>query len=400
MHNDTSPIQPSQSSTAHHIVQRNEKGMLPNLTSLNGIRFIAAIGVFFFHSSLGAIMAPFASPRVSDLYSFIFSISGWVSVSLFFILSGFVMGWSSRPVDHPLRFYRRRLAKIYPMNVVVMVIALVCGVVSIHRPDIWGPNFLLVQAWIPRVENYIGGNTPSWFLGAIVLFYFLFPIVFRWVKALPADKLWTTVFLCYAGMIVSQFVIYYFTHNEPLLSGWPFPIGETQFWLSYTLPITRIFEFVIGLVLSRIILEGYFIRISTGVSFSLVVIGYIIDLYVPFQFSFTLVMLLPLVLLLGSLSVGDINGKTSFLNWPVMQWLGDISFGFYMIHFTLLMLLKRWTGGEKFTTPTALLLLLLAIIASVFCGWLLHKYVEIPCGNYLNSRSRAGKPLARRESVR
>ena len=157
---------------------------------------------------------------------------------------------------------------------------------------------------------------------------------------------------------------------------------------------------MIGLVLSRIILKGYFIRISTGVSFSLVVLSYIIDLYVPFQFSFNLVMLLPLVLLLGSLAVSDIQGKTSFLNWPVMQWLGDISFGFYMIHFTLLMLLNRWIGGEKYTTPEAVLLLVLAIIVSVFCGWLLHKYVEIPCGNYLNSRSNAAKPLSRREGVR
>jgi len=394
MQNSTSSEQPAWSPTAHHIVQRNEKGMLPNLTSLNGIRFIAAMSVFLFHSSLTPILAPFSNPAVSDWYYVIFSKTGWVSVSMFFILSGFVMGWSSRPVDHPIRFYMRRFAKIYPVNVVVMLITLVTGVISFHRPDIWFPNLLLVQTWIPRAENYIGGNTPSWFLCAIILFYVIFPVVYRWVKAIPADKLWTTIFLCYAGMILSQLIIYYFTHNEAPLPGWPFRVGEIQWWISYTFPLTRVFEFVIGLVLSRIILEGYFIRISVVTSTLLLLASYVIDVNLPFQFSYNLITLYPLVFLLGSLAVGDVRGKRSFLNLPVMQWLGNISFGFYMIHFSVLIVLKRWSGDTKYDFSHGILLVALAAVVSVLLGWALYKYVEIPCGNYLNSLTK-GKKTAR-----
>ncbi|WP_294911516.1 hypothetical protein [Tatumella sp. UBA2305] len=102
MQNSASSEQSARLPTAHHIVPRNEKGMLPNLTALNGTRFIAAMRVFLFHSSLTPILAPFSNPTVSDWYYVIFSKTGWVRVSIFFILSGFVMGWSSRPVDHPL----------------------------------------------------------------------------------------------------------------------------------------------------------------------------------------------------------------------------------------------------------------------------------------------------------
>lgn len=400
MQNSKASEPQSWSPTAHHIVRRNEKGMLPNLTSLNGIRFIAAISVFLFHSTLGPILAPFSDPQVSHWYYVIFSKSGWVSVSMFFILSGFVMGWSSRPVDHPLRFYKRRFAKIYPVNVVVMVIVVATGVISFRRPDIWLPDLFLVQSWIPRAENYIGGNTPSWFLCSIILFYIIFPFVFRWVKALPADKLWTTIFICYLGMIISQVIIFYATRHETPLPGWPFKVGEIEWWLSYTFPLTRVFEFVIGLVLSRIILEGYFIRISTVTSTLLVAVSYIIDVNLPFQFSYNLITLYPLVFLLGSLTVGDIRGKKSFLNLPVMQWLGNISFGFYMIHFTILILLKRRAGGEKFNLPDGILILVFAAVVSVILGWILYKFVEIPCGNYLNSRSGSKKHTANTQQAR
>lgn len=110
-------------------------------------------------------------------------------------------------------------------------------------------------------------------------------------------------------MIISQVIIFYATRHETPLPGWPFKVGEIEWWLSYTFPLTRVFEFVIGLVLSRIILEGYFIRISTVTSTLLVAASYIIDVNLPFQFSYNLITLYPLVFLLGSLTVGDIRGK-------------------------------------------------------------------------------------------
>lgn len=83
-----------------------------------------------------------------------------------------------------------------------------------------------------------------------------------------------------------------------------------------------------------------------------------------------------------------------------MQWLGNISFGFYMIHFTILILLKRWAGGEKFNLPDGILILVFAAVVSVLLGWILYKFVEIPCGNYLNSRSGSKKQTANAQQAR
>ncbi|MFP9227740.1 hypothetical protein A0E43_04075 [Pectobacterium cacticida] len=92
-------------------------------------------------------------------------------VSFFFILSGFVMVWSYKPIDNTFNFYKKRLAKIYPVNIFVMFLFIATGVIGINQIDIWLPNTLLIQSWIPNEDNFIGGNTPSWFLCTI--FYFI-----------------------------------------------------------------------------------------------------------------------------------------------------------------------------------------------------------------------------------
>jgi peptidoglycan/LPS O-acetylase OafA/YrhL len=39
-------------------------------------------------------------------------------VSFFFVLSGFVLTWSARPDDIATGFWRRRIARIYPVHLV------------------------------------------------------------------------------------------------------------------------------------------------------------------------------------------------------------------------------------------------------------------------------------------
>ena len=97
---------------SNYIIKRTEKGYLPNLPSLNGIRIIAAILVYLFHTSLSNMLELFSNESIGEAYSFILSKAGWVSVSLFFILSGFVLNWSSPSVSNPLQFYKKRFAKI------------------------------------------------------------------------------------------------------------------------------------------------------------------------------------------------------------------------------------------------------------------------------------------------
>ena len=79
---------------------------LPSLTQL---RWVAAFLVFLAHArnlglfgtgDLGRRYAPWAFG------------GGSIGVSLFFVLSGFVIAWSARPHDRPTAFWLRRFARI------------------------------------------------------------------------------------------------------------------------------------------------------------------------------------------------------------------------------------------------------------------------------------------------
>ncbi|MEI7409768.1 acyltransferase [Pectobacterium aroidearum] len=365
-----------------------KKTPLRNLPSLNGIRIIAAMFVFIFHTSLGNMLNLFSDESIGEAYSFVLSKAGWISVSFFFILSGFVMNWSSPSVSSPLHFYKKRFAKIYPVNIFIIILLLFTGIISIERVDVWLPNALLIQTWIPQGDIYIGGNVPSWFLSVIAFLYITYPFLLKFIKKIPTEYLWMSVALCYATLIAVNGAIYTLLPTVPLIEGWPFEVGEIQWWFAYTFPPTRVFEFTIGMLLSRIIQEGKWISVSVTTSVILTALTYCIDLFMPFLLSFNLVTLIPLVLLIGSLAVSDLQGKRSFLHAKPMQWLGSISFCFYLIHFLVLRLLNEWTDGNQYDAIDAALLIIAAGAVSLIAGWLLYQFIEQPVENLLAAKKK------------
>ncbi|MER3382879.1 acyltransferase family protein [Pectobacterium aroidearum] len=355
---------------------------------MNGIRIIAAMFVFIFHTSLGNMLNLFSDESIGEAYSFVLSKAGWVSVSFFFILSGFVMNRSSPSVSSPLHFYKKRFAKIYPVNIFIIILLLFTGIISIERVDVWLPNALLIQTWIPQGDIYIGGNVPSWFLSVIAFLYITYPFLLKFIKKIPTEYLWMSVALCYATLIAVNGAIYTLLPTVPLIEGWPFEVGEIQWWFAYTFPPTRVFEFTIGMLLSRIIQEGKWISVSVTTSVILTALTYCIDLFMPFLLSFNLVTLIPLVLLIGSLAVSDLQGKRSFLHAKPMQWLGSISFCFYLIHFLVLRLLNEWTDGNQYDAIDAALLIIAAGAVSLIAGWLLYQFIEQPVENLLTAKKK------------
>ncbi|MEF9678375.1 acyltransferase [Pectobacterium aroidearum] len=370
------------------VIKRTEKGYLPNLPSLNGTRIIAALLVYLFHTSIGNMLNLFSDESIGEAYSFVLSKAGWVSVSFFFILSGFVMNWSSPSVRSPLQFYKKRFAKIYPVSMLIIILLVFTGIISVGRVDVWLPNLLLIQTWIPQGDIYIGGNVPSWFLSVIVFLYIVYPFLLKVVKKIPTESLWVSVLLCYAALIGIYGAIYTLLPTVPLIEGWPFEVGEIQWWFAYTFPPTRVFEFTIGMLLSRIIQEGKWISVSVTTSVILTALTYCIDLFMPFLLSFNLVTLIPLVLLIGSLAASDLQGKRSFLHAKPMQWLGSISFCFYLIHFLVLRLLNEWTDGNQYGVADAALLIIAAGAVSLIAGWLLYQFIEQPVGNLLTAKKK------------
>lgn len=345
------------------------------LDSLTGLRFIAAVLVFFSHISLSGL---FSDPRAgADAFN-VAARAGWIGVGFFFVLSGFVLTYSARTNDPARYFWRRRFAKIYPNHAVTWLITmlLMAWVGQKVTAAEAGANLLLLHAWIPNFTYFDSVNPVSWSLCCEALFYALFPWLLRAIRRIPANLLWcaatVTVALIFAVPVVAELL-----PSTPVL---PFaPVSDWQFWFVYLCPPVRVLDFVLGIVLARIVLEGKWIRFGLLPAGVFAVIGYVVMLKVPPLFAMTATTTIPLALLIAAAAAADRDGRRSVLRGRTMVWLGEISFAFYMTHFLVIYYGHYLLGATRsWSDAGAIGVTAVFLAGSVLAAALLHRFVEVP----------------------
>lgn len=353
------------------------------LPSLTGLRFFAALSVFFFHITLSNSpippndpINPFRDKNLANTLESIFSKAGYLGVSFFFILSGFVIAWSYRPGEANTAFWRRRLVKIFPNHLVMWAVAMVLFAAAITSPKGYLTNLFLLNSFVPDDTVYVAVNPPSWTLCSELLFYLLFPFIFSLVRRIPSRQLWLWAGIMFCGIIsvalITQFLIPD-TPKSPIT-----PVSSTQFWFGYIFPGTRLFEFVLGSVLARLVMGGVRVRLSLPVALVVCLAGYGLANIVPFTFSFIAAMTVPLALLIMVAAGRDADGKATVLASRPMQWLGDISFGFYLCQGVTIFLARIAMGNGTYPTTVALAVIVGLFLLTLAGGWALHSLVEMP----------------------
>jgi peptidoglycan/LPS O-acetylase OafA/YrhL len=351
------------------------------LPSLTGLRAIAALMVFGFHVwALGI----FASPGVNKVLAHSVS-EGVIGVTFFFILSGFILTWTARDSDTTTAFWRRRYVKILPNHLVTWVIAFVflsmTGLTLTGTFQRFGldsiPNLFLLQPWFPRGQIFFSMNIPSWSLGCEAFFYLLFPFTLPVVRRIAPGRLWTVAVGLLVAVVAMPFVAQIAFHdgtNVPTL-----PVTNDRMWFVYTLPPVRWLEFLLGMVLARIVREGRWIRVGLWPATGLVLVAYVGASYLPYLYSLVAGAVVPLALLVPAAAAADLAGKPSPWRSPVWVWLGNVSFAFYMIH----QLVIRWTKYElgftrSWDTPAAIGVTALILAIALAAATVLYYAVERP----------------------
>ncbi|MEU6062864.1 acyltransferase [Streptomyces sp. NPDC047097] len=357
----------------------------PKLPSLTGLRFFAALLVFFFHSSLmdspippNNPINPFADSGVAGFYETLFSKSGYLGVSFFFVLSGFVLAWAARPGERVTAFLRRRLMKIFPNHLVVaaLALALFAGTAVSGVGD-WLPNLLLIHTFFPQPGINLSINPPSWSLSSELLFYVAFPLLIVLIRKIADKRLWTWAGLMVVGMVGVQLVTQFLIPATPKSAITP--ISDMQFWFGYLFPPGRLFEFALGILLARIVASGRWPRvIGIRVSLVLAVIGYGAALVLPFQYGFAVATIVPVGALICSVAGADVAGRRTGLRGRVMQLLGEVSFAFYLVQGITVFYLRSLLGQSTYSVPVAILVIIGFFSVSLLAGWLLHRYIEMP----------------------
>ena len=113
---------------------------------------------------------------------------GWtpVSVSVFFVLSGFLLTIRNKDGNEKSGFKDtvsgawNRIRKLYPLHLVLMVI---CIPLTIYRAGYFDPmdilikvvcNVFLIQSLVPNSDIAASLNGVSWYLSTILILYLIF----------------------------------------------------------------------------------------------------------------------------------------------------------------------------------------------------------------------------------
>jgi peptidoglycan/LPS O-acetylase OafA/YrhL len=150
-----------------------------NIPQITFSRFVAAMGVVIYH--YGLLYAPFDRGLLHDIVS-----EMYLAVSYFFLLSGFIMAvvyWDGASGGRVAkrRYWLARVSRIHPLYWFALLLSSAVVVALIHsRPDPVGfaLSALGLQAWIPRYSLVI--NFPGWSLSVEIFFYvILLPMLVR-----------------------------------------------------------------------------------------------------------------------------------------------------------------------------------------------------------------------------
>ncbi|MEU6371484.1 acyltransferase [Streptomyces sp. NPDC046931] len=341
------------------------------LPSLTGLRWMAALLVFGLHvRNFG-----YFSGTGDRIMTWGFG-SGATGVSFFFILSGFVLTWSARPGDRALAFWRRRIARVYPVHLVTAAIALLMACTLAHqaRPTLTQglANVLLVHSWWRPWWQTL--DPVSWSLACEAFFYAAFPLL-----ALVLRRLGARGSAALAGVSVLTVLV---------LSR-----ADAHHWLPQPInsfPAARLPEFVLGAATARLVILDRWRGPGLEASLALAIIGYFLVPQVTAGYPATPCTLIGFALLIPAAAVADLRGLPSLWRHRRLVRLGEISFAFYMVHLLVLQAGTSVFGtSPRFGPPTAVALTAVTFALSLGLSWVLYEAVERPARRLLLRKRRS-----------
>jgi peptidoglycan/LPS O-acetylase OafA/YrhL len=226
-----------------------KKQKFESIDMMRGIAILMVIAVHIYQRIQG------------DMLLGTFARYGQMGVQLFFIASAFTLCYSldfGNSKNEPLRnFYIRRFFRIAPGYYAGIIIYFTINVLFqlINHPNLWSvnyspvnisANFLFLNGIYPPANNNVvpGG----WSIGTEMLFYVIFPFMFRAFKILQAKNKYAFVVLPIISLLFSvivQFILYktiikskYFGNNSffyySILNQLPVFCVGISMYLAYT----------------------------------------------------------------------------------------------------------------------------------------------------------------------
>jgi len=209
--------------------------------ALTSLRFFAALFVVCYH----AVWSFFPAVTHASVGGRIIAL-GYISVSFFFLLSGYILGVVYLRRGGPVAakdFYKARFARVYPLFLLTLVLdtpnLLMSRIATYGMKSAVAKtavtflgNMAMLHAWFQPLR---GIDNPNWSLSVETLFYLSFPLIGVALWKLRGAKLWVIAALLYVG---GQAVVVATAHA---VKG-----DGTEFF-----PLLHLSTFALGILLAR-----------------------------------------------------------------------------------------------------------------------------------------------------
>lgn len=304
------------------------------IDALTGLRIFAALAVYLNH-------LPRPPELLHPLLIGIMS-SGSMGVTVFFVLSGFVLAHTyfealRRPTPAALwSFGVARVARIFPVYLLVLAGVFFWIQNPVGGSDGWQWHALALQAWSPDVNFAFGINPVAWSVSIEVFLYACFPLLVPLVARIERGTLSLVVLGAAVAAVVGLLALaFWLAGNTDLPATDP---ASAHRWL-YRMPVTRLGDFLFGIVLARLYLRlaGRREAVIAGAVSSLVlaativlVMAYRPAVSMPFRHDFVYMVTGGLLIL--SLALAPGGPLARLLGWAPIVLFGEASYGFYLLH--------------------------------------------------------------------
>jgi peptidoglycan/LPS O-acetylase OafA/YrhL len=353
------------------------------LPALTGIRCFAALNLVFFHFADPHSFGPL-SPVVNG---------GYISVSFFLMLSGFILTYNyadraQRGALTARSFWSARFSRLYPVYAfsLLLSVGMLAQEVQAHTRLDFGLGViltpLLLQGWHPALETF--WNTPAWTMSTEAFFYLLFP----WLITRRRPQQTRTMLLILVAVWLCSLVLpglYMYLNPDGDLHPDRYSVGIWMRALKF-MPVQHLFSFLFGMTLGFLnekIRPESRKRLALGISaFVALYLLLCVGDHLPYAMMHD-GLLMPLfagvvLCLAGRNPIASFFGLLPFIA------IGEASYCLYLLHFNLWTLLHDSHFLEKsgLIAYDPWISYLLLIIAAL----LTKRFIERPGRSWISRR--------------
>lgn len=336
---------------------------MKRIVGLDYLRIYTVFVVFLFHAwmHLGCTFGKLTT----------FVSEGAVLMTLFFMLSGYVLGLKYNKMSlEPIalkKFYVKRLVSILPLYVICAILyPPIFGTEDLIQNLLLFPIELMsMQAFFPSLMN-ISHNGGTWFVSCIIFCYMMFPLFMSVFSNISHRKLLLIYGFIMVLLLISPWIVYAFQATE-----------------IYSNPFIRFLEFVIGMILaigneSLRRKRCYFWLSNKAIVFAsyfavIVIVMLLVKWQVPhvkyMSYSAILIPLFSCQLLAHTTIVRQSNNH-------LLKYFADISYAFFLMQLFTFKLTNMITQNLGITDKV--IAFLIAFSACLLFAMLGHRIIEQP----------------------